>query len=92
MAGIDSCFNAFDTLMQAEVKNLGLDGGVTKHTDYLRARILILYRFVCRYLTICDMVDYDWHDLNKNTVLMATFRHLRDIEYQFRFYFEGIWG
>lgn len=92
MANIFSAYAMFDQTMGKVVGHLNLNGRVIKETDYMLNRLVVAFSFADRYLTVCDFKWYEMFDLHQEKVLYDAVRHLKDIQYQFRFYFEGIWG
>lgn len=92
MATIDSCFSAFDRVMKQCVDHVGLRGHIFKEIDYPRDKLVIVFSIGFRYLSVQDCIYYEMFELDKKIVLEAAVKHLKDLKYQFDFYFEGIWG
>ncbi len=69
-----------------------INGKVNKIDRFDLAAIQISFEFFYKYLTIFDHIYYEVFDVNKKTILENTVKHIKEISYQFRFYFEGIWG
>ena len=91
MAKIESVYMSFDKIMGDFITLYGLTGWVIKENDYMRDKLMIAFKFTYRYLKIYDFVWYEMTDLNKLTVIDDCIKHLREIEFQFKFYFNEVW-
>lgn len=82
-----------DVFNQYATKKLKLIGKVKKFHNYNENLLEILFSFSNSYLNINDIDCYSQCDsLSEIRIAAKTQKKLKEIEYQFRFYFNGIWG
>lgn len=91
MANIKMAYIMFDETIKRVVQNFKLEGVVVQF-DLLHLYVRrLVFDFSHRYLTIQDYIDYSLHDIEAKTVLDNTVKHLKEIDFQFRFYFNELW-
>lgn len=91
MANIDMCYLMFEETIKRVVDHFKLEGKVYRDQLFHLYVMRITFVFTHKYLSIHDMIDYPPHEINKKTVLDDTVKHLMEIEFQFRYYFNAIW-
>lgn len=56
----------------------------------------VAFKIEHKYLSVLDIMVFDRHDIhhfdNSLQLVRRFFDIVKEIDYQFRFYFEGIWG
>lgn len=56
----------------------------------------VAFKIEYRYLSVLDIIAFErdeiHHYANTRKIFIRMLDILKDIDYQFRFYFEGIWG
>lgn len=92
MATPQTMWVSFESVQKSVVDHFKLNGYVIKEYDCPRDRVLLFYHFDHNYLKIRDYVCYERYDLNETKVFDDMVKLIKDIEYQFRFYFGGVWG
>ncbi len=81
----------FDEIAKYYINKFQLKGRVLQHFRAEYYETWIAFDFNKRYLKVLDIKKYERH-LDPYIILKETYEYLKDLEYQFRFYFEGIWG
>lgn len=92
MAQPEKVYWSFEHIQQTIVDSLKLNGYVIREQDFWRNRLLLFYHFDFKYLRVRDQVWYDNNELPGVDIIYDLIATLKSIEYQFRFYFDGIWG
>lgn len=91
MATLEIAYLMFEETIKRVVEYFKLDGKVYRDQLFHLYVIRITFVFTHKYLSIHDMVDYPPHEVDKKTILGNTVKHLLEIDFQFRYYFNPLW-
>ena len=91
MANVDMCYLRFDETIKRAVDYFKLEGKVYKDNLFHLYLMRITFVFTHKYLSIHDKIDYYPYQINKEIVLNDTVKHLKEIDFQFRYYFNPLW-
>jgi hypothetical protein len=91
MANINVSYMMFEETIQRVVQHFNLKGKVVSF-DILHLYVKrVCFDFNHHYLNITDYIDFSYSNIDKKTVLYTTVEHLKEIEFQFHYYFNPLW-
>jgi hypothetical protein len=92
MATLPTALAMFEQTMESCVNAFGMNGKIQKFNDVRNYDIIVVFTFKECYLSVNDYVKFPVMEFQPYDFLDDIIQHLKDIKYQFNFYFNGIWG
>lgn len=90
MATLDIAFKFFEETFKRVIEHFNMKGTCQLMTIPHIYKTVIIYKFKFSYLTISDEIYYDCEDRQKY-IMDETLKHLADINFQLKYYFNELW-